>query len=78
VSRDGKFSETAEQTSDPEIKFPSFFRYVVSVDSKHMILGLDDSSRQNGGGANGPWSTWIPRYHLLIINSYLSSFLRCT
>ena len=42
---DGKFSETAEQTSDPEIKFPSFFRYVVSVDSKHMILGLDDSSR---------------------------------
>jgi len=29
---DGKFSETAEQTSDPEIKFPSFFRYVVSVD----------------------------------------------
>jgi hypothetical protein len=58
--KDARFSETAEQTSDPAIKFPSFFRYVTTIDSKHMILETEDGSRAEYWRGNGPLQSGTP------------------
>jgi hypothetical protein len=58
--KDGEFAETAEQTSDPAIKFPSFFRYVIAIDDKHMILGTEDGSRAEYWRGKGPLESSTP------------------
>jgi hypothetical protein len=58
--KDGKFSETAQKTSDPEITFPTFFRYVVVIDSKHMTLGIDDGSQMEWFRGTWPLESGTP------------------
>jgi hypothetical protein len=41
----GQFSESAKETSDTAVSFPTFVRRVVAIDRNHMILETSDGTR---------------------------------